>query len=395
MKKDKDIKNNRCFYCGEAPVNHFLYKIENFITSVFEPHMLSVANHAPKFLKDFADFIPVSLLKILIALGLARFSSDIEKANSFRSKVIWEEAKRRNIHMDQVVLGNRYIDWYRAFLNGKTIYFESIPIQSEFLESKMNWDDKIILKNELKKNSIPVPDYEELSIFSFKNLNNVFSKFNTPVIIKPKLGSRARHTVTNISNIDQFKLGIKVARKISTHLVIEEHLYGSICRATIVGGVLAGFYSGTVPTIRGDGNNTIAQLIQIKNHGKIKKYHILLNEELTDHILRLGFTVDDILPKDKELTLSHRRGQLFGGDTKEMIDELHPSFVPILEKAARVTGLSVLGFDCIIPDPTKDESAQRWGIIECNTLPFIDMHYYALEGKPRNIAGMIWDLWGN
>jgi D-alanine-D-alanine ligase-like ATP-grasp enzyme len=76
-----------------------------------------------------------------------------------------------------------------------------------------------------------------------------------------------------------------------------------------------------------------------------------------------------------------------------MIDELHPSFIPFLEKASKVTGLSIAGFDCIIPDPTKDESSQRWGIIECNTLPFIDMHYYALEGKPRNIAGMIWDLW--
>jgi len=56
-------------------------------------------------------------------------------------------------------------------------------------------------------------------------------------------------------------------------------------------------------------------------------------------------------------------------------------------------GLSVVGFDCIIPDPTKDANSQRWGIIECNSLPFIDLHYFALEGKPKNIAGMIWDMW--
>jgi D-alanine-D-alanine ligase-like ATP-grasp enzyme len=76
-----------------------------------------------------------------------------------------------------------------------------------------------------------------------------------------------------------------------------------------------------------------------------------------------------------------------------MIDELHPSFVPILEKAAKVVNLPVLGFDCIVPDPTQDQAVQKWGIIECNTLPFIDLHYYALEGRPRNIAGMIWDMW--
>jgi cyanophycin synthetase len=77
-----------------------------------------------------------------------------------------------------------------------------------------------------------------------------------------------------------------------------------------------------------------------------------------------------------------------------MVDEIHPSFIPFFEKAALVTGLSIAGFDSIIPDPTMDAYSQKWGIIECNTLPFIDLHYYALEGKPRNIAGMVWDLWG-
>ena len=76
-----------------------------------------------------------------------------------------------------------------------------------------------------------------------------------------------------------------------------------------------------------------------------------------------------------------------------MIDGLHPSFIPIFERAAQAVDLAVVGFDSIIPDPTKPAETQKWGIIECNTLPFIDLHYDALEGKPRNIAGMIWDLW--
>ena len=101
------------------------------------------------------------------------------------------------------------------------------------------------------------------------------------------------------------------------------------------------------------------------------------------------------MPVGVSLSLTHRIGRLFGGKTIEMIDDLHPSFIPILTKAAKIVGLSVVGFDCIIPDPSKEEVSQKWGIIECNSLPFIDLHYYALEGKPRNIAGMIWDLWEN
>ena len=120
---------------------------------------------------------------------------------------------------------------------------------------------------------------------------------------------------------------------------------------------------------------------------------IEMTQEISEHMRRQGFDLAHVLPKDQKIALTHRTGRLFGGRTREMYNELHPSFVPILEKAAKLTKLPILGFDCIVIDPEKPQDTQRWGIIECNTLPFIDLHYFALEGKPQNIAGMIWDLW--
>lgn len=389
-KKEKKI----CAYCGDASVNHRLYKLGNMFSSVVDSHMINTTNYAPQFLKDFAGFIPVILFKTLAKLGLSKFSDDIEKVSSFRSRVIWEEAKRRGIKMEQVIIGKKPIEWYRAELNGKTIYFESIPIQAEFLDFKKDWDDKIVLKRELKKKNIPVPEHEEISIFSTKKLESIFSKFTGKVIVKPKIGSRARHTITDIKNIDDFKKAVSIAREISTHLVVEDHLDGYVCRATIVGGKLCGFYMGKVPFVTGDGKSSINSLIEEKNKNNNPRYSIKINDELINYLSRSGFTLEDTLPEGVVLNLSHRRGQLSGGYTEEFIEKLHPSFVKVLEDAGEVVGLSVIGFDCIIPDPSKDEKDQKWGIIECNTLPFIDMHYYALEGKPRNIAGMIWDLWG-
>ncbi len=391
---ESKTKQGACSYCGDAHINHKLKYVENLIAAHFDSHMVWVTNHAPMFMKDLANWIPIILFNTLRLFKLAHFSSDIEKTNSFRSRVIWEEAQRRGIDMQQVILGKKPIDWYRAKINGNTIYFESIPIQSEFLDFKKDWDDKIILKRELSKEGIPVPMYKKLSPFSWNSLKHLYSQFKTPVIVKPKAGSRARHTVTNIHSFEHFKEGIRIVRQISPYLVVEEHLYGHVCRATLIGGVLAGFYKGELPFIIGDGEKTIKELIEEKDAQRIERYHFRITNELHSHISRSGFSIDDILLKGTSLPLSHRTGQLFGGMTEEMIDELHPSFIPILEKAARITGLSVLGFDCIIPDPTKDQSSQRWGIIECNTLPFINMHYYALKGTPRNIAGMIWDLWG-
>jgi len=391
-------KKSSCSYCGDASINHTLYFLESFISIALDTHAVRMIKYVPSFIKKFVDLVPKFLFETLALFNLAEFSDDIEKANTFRSRVIWEEAKKRGIKMEQVIFRGRPLDYYRTLVRGKNFYFESIPIKPEFLETNKNWDDKVVLKQEFRKCGIPVPICLSLSFWQFRsksNLEKIFSKFTKPIIVKPRIGSRGRHTITNINTLEQFRKGIAVAGQICGKLVVEEHLQGSVCRATYVAGVLAGFYRGNAPTLVGDGKKTILELIEEKDskrHGRIEP--IRISKELHDHISRSGFVVNDILPEGISLILSHRIGRLFGGTTVEMLDSLHPSFIPILKEAEEIVGLPVVGFDCIIPDPTKDADSQKWGIIECNSLPFIDLHYYALEGKPKNIAGMIWDMWG-
>ncbi|MBI3305661.1 hypothetical protein HYZ82_00830 [Candidatus Nomurabacteria bacterium] len=374
--------------------------MESIVTVALDNHAKIFLKYVPRFVKDFADAVPEYLYRTLASLGTVKFSKDVNKAHTFRSKIIWEEAVRRGIAMEQVVFMGRPLDYYRALLPQegriKYYYFESIPLRPEFLDMSKNWDDKVVMKEEFRKRDIPVPAYAEFSFLSLfgGSRKRIFSELPKPMIVKPRVGSRGRHTITNINTFKQFKEGVGVAGEICAHLIAEEHLKGNVCRATIVDGKLAGFYMGRPPTLLGDGKKTIIELIADMDKKRSSRVEPIRTwEELHAQIGRSGFVVDDILPSGATLPLSHRIGRLFGGTTEEMIDDLHPSFLPIFKKAAKITGLSVVGFDCIIPDPTKDANSQKWGIIECNTLPFIDLHYFALKGKPRNIAGMIWDMW--
>jgi D-alanine-D-alanine ligase-like ATP-grasp enzyme len=56
-------------------------------------------------------------------------------------------------------------------------------------------------------------------------------------------------------------------------------------------------------------------------------------------------------------------------------------------------GTPIVGFDFIIPDPTQDPRDQKWGIIEANMNPFIDLHHFPLVGNPINVAAKVWDMW--
>jgi cyanophycin synthetase len=388
-------KKSSCVYCGDAPINHKLFYFSSMLSVVMDNHILRVTKHAPLFMRDFIDFLLKLFFEILLFLGLARLSTDINKTRTFRSRVVWEEALRRGIDMKQLIVFGNPVDLYITKIKGRRVYFNSLPIPERMLSMAKNWDDKYILKQEFLKNSIPTPACIQFPIFLSPNLEQIFSKLQKPIIVKPRVGSRGRHTVTNIYTLEQFQKAVDIARQICAHLVVEEHLTGYVCRATFVQGELLGFYRGGAPYVVGDGKKTISELIKEKNDNRPARVEsVIVGGEIEDYISRSGFKLDDVLEKDFKLSLTYRTGRFYGGATKEMLDELHPSFVPILTKAAKIVGLPVIGFDCIIPEPTEDASTQRWGIIECNTLPFIDLHYYALEGKPKNIAGRIWDLWG-
>lgn len=177
-------------------------------------------------------------------------------------------------------------------------------------------------------------------------------------------------------------------------MVAQEHLFGSVYRATVINNELVGFFRADPPRVTGDGKSTIAELIKIKN----KNHHELLsdieiNQELLDFIKRQNHTLETILPSDTTIDLIAKTGRMYGGYTKEMLPEVHPKMHQIFKKAGEVVSAPVLGFDLIIEDPTADPDLQRWGIIECNSLPFIDLHYFSLEGEHINLAKNVWDLW--
>jgi cyanophycin synthetase len=395
---------SECPYCANAPTNHKVSYISSVLSILFDPHITWVANLAPKFLKKFVDFVPSVLMPVLNILGIVKFSDDIEKSVTFRSRVVWEEARRKGIVMQQVIVFGKPIESHRALINGRYRYFESLPMPINYDEVDGLWDNKSILKKAFVKNGIPVPKFYEFSVFREKSLDKgsrlnkklleVFEGFSRPVIVKPRVGSRGRHTTTNINTFEDFLKAIKVAMQITPYFIAEEHISGDVCRATVVDGKLVGFYRAGVPTVYGDGVQTIERLIREKNANKNERVGVVeINDEIIEYIARSGYKLDSVPQDGAKVPLTYRTGRLFGGITREMLDELHPSFVPALEKAGSIVGLVVAGFDCIVPDPTKGAGEQKWGIIECNTLPFIDLHYYALEGEPKNIAGMIWDLW--
>lgn len=389
-------KKTKCAACGSSQINHPLMYILSVMEETignFENRFFSFARN-PKSQK-ITQVTEKLFFNTLATIGLVNFSNDIEKAVTGRSKLIWQEARKRGIEMRQAIAFGKPLEFYRAKINGKMLYYQSLPIPSHLHQSGYHWlDDKFKLFEVLSKGRIPVPKTEK--IYNWQEALEAFETMKKPIIVKPKHGSLGRHTTTNINTKEELKKAFDLVKVISVSMVMQEHLFGSVCRATVINNELVAFFRADPPRIIGNGIKSIQKLIEEKNSSRPERIsEISINNDLIDFIGRQGYLLDSIPENGITINLSAKTGRFYGGYTREMLPEVHPKMYEIFKKAGELVEAPVVGFDLIIEDPTKDPETQKWGVIECNSMPFIDLHYFALEGKPVDLAGRIWDLWKN
>lgn len=384
-----------CTECGNSPVNHFAtYWEQTFAVWTAGGTEDAGFHRALNKRGDILfEYIAPVLFGALAALPVSRISHDPTRARTYRSQVIWEEAQRRGIEMQQIVFFGMYTEIYRARISGKWHYFQSIPVPDRLERGKYRCiDDKFLLTQMLAERGVPAA--RAISVVTASQAVDALHECGGRVVVKPRSGSRGRHTTVNVSTPEDVTAAFHSAQKLCKYVVVEAYFEGSVCRGTLVAGKLVGFLQADPPKVIGDGHSTVRELVQKENAQKPERVqNIVLTDDHRSFISRLGYTFDSVIPKGKRVALTYRTGRLFGGRTREHGTSIHPALREYLERAAQYTGAAVVGFDMIIKDPLVDPDEQQWGIIEGNSLPFIDLHYLPLEGTPSNTAAAVWNLW--
>lgn len=312
--------------------------------------------------------------------------------DSDRGRVLMDEALARGYKTEALMVFGHLHDTYRVtFPDKKSITFEGVPRLTRVNAMTSSWlDDKAMMKKCLLKARVPAP--KGGAVASWRSAKALFETLQKPVIIKPRFGSRGRHTTTNINNLADFKVAYARAKQLCLQVIIEEHYVGSVYRATCVDGKLAGVLAGDPPRITGDGRANIAHLIERKNINKPARVGLVrITEKHIEFLRGQGFTLETILPEGLTIDINEKIGLSYGGSSHEMLAMTHPKLIVELEKAAFATLDPLVGFDFITTSVEADPDTVRWGIIECNSVPFINLHHDPLLGTPVNVAAVVWD----
>ena len=379
-----------CLYCGNNPTPHAIHKFYESL-DILTGSIRRRVNQTRfgKFMDRLTTKVALGIFYVLHPLGLIRINPDIKLVPFERARTLWQEAINQNIQMEEIKPFNQSIDLYRARLHDKYLYFMNLPRPETVMTSNLAWiDDKYLLKQKLLQHNFPAP--QGGSFTSFAEASKNFRNLDRPVIVKPRAGSRGRHTTTLVHTEEEFKQAFRVAKQLCHWVMVEEHLFGDVQRATVIGGKFIGMLGGSPPRVTGDGVSTIEELIQIKNSIRPPKVkEIKINPYFMQ---RQGLALSTILPAGKTVDLSEKIGVNYGGTSYDCTKKTHPDTKQMFEELGKFLNISIIGFDFIIPDVSKSYKEQKSGIIEANGAPFIQLHHDPLYGESINAAKYVWDL---
>lgn len=387
-------RNDRdCPHCGNNQISHLNAWIDSTVCEFMNPVSQKFLKTYPgRALFSFTNYILKGALWVFTKINIVRFDPDHSCIISERGGVLAEEAEARGWKMETARVLGKTTDAYRIiFPDKRKFFFSGLPRVGNNADVLSGWiDDKALLKACLAKEGVPVSRGESFHDFSDAEL--FFHTLQKPVIVKPRLGSRGRHTNTHLMNVVDFERAFYIAKQLGRGVIVEEHLVGSVYRATVIDGVLGGVLAGDPPRITGDGVHTIQELIEIKNINRdVRVAEVKVTDGLVHFLQKQKYSLASILPAGTTIDLSEKIGLSYGGNSREVTPEVHPKLHAELERAAQVVGDPLLGFDFITTDVSADPDTVRWGIIECNSVPFINLHHDPLIGKPINIAAMVLD----
>ena len=148
-------KKNYCVECGGAQVNHRFTYISVLLGVILDPIIKKLENILPE---ESTEWMGPGFIKVFTFLGLGKITKKPNEKDSYRARVLWEEAERRGIDMIEFHMFNIGGDIFLSRYKNKNMrFFDVLPRPKKYNQDGLDWmDDKGEMKKHFKKAGIPI-----------------------------------------------------------------------------------------------------------------------------------------------------------------------------------------------------------------------------------------------
>lgn len=254
--------------------------------------------------------------------------------------------------------------------------------------------DKELTKSLLQSCGVPVPEGQVVQ--SAEEAWEAAEDIGLPVVVKPSDANHGRGVSLELNTREEVIAAFAVAEPEGSDVMVERFVRGSEHRLLVVGGQVVAAARGEIITVTGDGQQTVAELIDSQlnsdpRRGAEEEYPLDVIVLETDAKLQLELQRQKLdgasVPAAGRVVTIQRNGNL-GVDCT---DQVHPEVAHAAVLAARVVGLDIAGIDLVAQDISKPLQAQGGAIVEVNAGPGLLMHLKPAIGSPRPVGRAICD----
>jgi cyanophycin synthetase len=254
--------------------------------------------------------------------------------------------------------------------------------------------DKDVTKRLLQELGIPVPGGRAAA-----NADDAWTaacELGLPVAVKPRDADYGAGVSLNLSTREEIRTAYASAREVRDEVLVERYVNGHHCRVTVIDGQVVAADLRIPPTLVGDGEHSIRQLMDLANLDPRRSHHrlaplspISLDIDAEQVLTEQGFTLDTVVPAGVDVTLSRVGHICAGAGGRDVTDSVHPSVAAQCISAVRVVGLDVAGIDLIAEDISQPLEAQGGVILEVNAEPALFLHFPPFSDTYRPVCERI------
>jgi cyanophycin synthetase len=233
--------------------------------------------------------------------------------------------------------------------------------------------DKWLTARVLGEIGLPVPRHELVT--SASQALEMAHKLGYPVVVKPANLDQGKGVAANLRLDANVVSAYEAARKLSSRILVEQHVEGFGHRLTIHRGELIAALKRIPGGVLGDGQHSVAellarQLLDPEVRRNLNMGRVQLDEEALAMLAEQGMAPDTIPAEGAFIQLRRRDNISAGGRTVPLSPaDIHPDNLQLAIRAARAVYLDLAGVDLLIPDIALSWKTSGAIICEVNGRP--------------------------
>lgn len=254
--------------------------------------------------------------------------------------------------------------------------------------------DKDLTKQLLQSCGIPVPEGEVVD--SPAAAWEAAQDIGFPVVVKPGDGNHGRGVTLDLYEQADIEAAWHFADRHGSEVLVEKFIEGDEHRLLVVGGKLVAAARGEAAWICGDGQATVAELVdaQLNTDPRrgateahpLNRIDIAEDTAILNDLARQQLEPGSVPAKGRKVLIQRNGNVAF-----EVSPQVHPEVAAVVSLAAKVVGLDIAGVDVVAKDISHPLHEQGGAVVEVNAGPGLLMHLQPASGEAQPVGRAIVD----